>query len=449
MTSTTDRAMTVSASIPDAESTDEGRLPFGWDLVPLEQICTFASGGTPSKNRPEFWNGNVPWASPKDLKVARLRDTEDHISPAGLRAGSSLAPAHAVLVVVRGMILVRDIPMTLTEVPIAFNQDLKAVIPGDRVNPEYLLYAMLAFKANLFQRIGRSAHGTRTLLSNELAEFCIPVAPLDEQKRIAAILSLVKRAIATEEKAIAAIRELRTATLTQVFTKGLRGESKHETEIGPLPRSWGLRPLAELREFLQYGTSEKCDYAADGNPVLRIPNIVDGHIDYRDLKRCRLDAGVAASLRLERGDVLFIRTNGVRERVGTCAVYDGEPEEALFASYLIRARPKRSILNPRYLQYYTATAVGMSFLSGRSSPAADGKFNINMKNIDSVLVPVPAIDEQDEIVGLLQKIEASGRHHLRTRTVLTELFNALLKKLLSGGIRVDDVEVDVSRVAAA
>ena len=93
----------------------------------------------------------------------------------------------------------------------------------------------------------------------------------------------------------------------------------------------------------------------------------------------------------------------MRERVGTCAVYEGQPQKALFASYLIRARLKTAELDPHFLQYFTATSAGLAQLGRRASPAADGKFNINTKTINAVLVPTPKITEQKEIAAILQR----------------------------------------------
>ena len=208
-----------------------------------------------------------------------------------------------------------------------------------------------------------------------------------------------------------------------------------------------MRPLEELREFLQYGTSAKCDYSKAGNPVLRIPNIVDGRIDSHDLKRCTLTAKEVDSLVLEDGDVLFIRTNGVRERVGSCAIYHGQPALSLFASYLIRARLKKDELNPDYFQYFSNTPVSRAQLAGRASPAADGKFNVNTKHIGSVLVPLPKEpEEQREIVNILQAIDRKIALHERKRASTQDLFQTLLYKLMTGEIRVADLDIDVSEV---
>jgi type I restriction enzyme S subunit len=195
-----------------------GPIPESWELLQLEQVCSFVSGGTPSKARPEFWNGKIPWASPKDLKRPRLFDVQDHISEEGLADGSTLVPAKSLLVVIRGMILMRDVPVALAEVPMAFNQDLKAIIPSERIAADYLLYAFEALKGMLFQKIGRSAHGTRTLFSSELASFFTPIPSKEEQHEIAYILRTLDQKISVYERKHGSLRELFKTLLNQLMT---------------------------------------------------------------------------------------------------------------------------------------------------------------------------------------------------------------------------------------
>jgi len=167
------------------KETEIGLVPESWEVVPLSEVCQFLSGGTPSKQNPEFWQGSIPWVSPKDMKRPRLQDAQDHISQEGLESGSKLAPAGSVLVVVRGMILAKTVPVALAEVPVAINQDMKAIVPGPKLSSDYLLYALEAFRENLFKRVGRSGHGTCTLMGHEVAAFKIPFPSLQEQNRIA------------------------------------------------------------------------------------------------------------------------------------------------------------------------------------------------------------------------------------------------------------------------
>lgn len=320
----------------------------------------------------------------------------------------------------------------------------------DEVVPRFYMYYLQAG----FTQLGiYEGAGNKTTIPNlsrsRLAVLQVPEPDRTQHAKIAAILLKVQRAMETEEKLIATARELKRSVMDQLFTRGLGNEPQKQTDIGSLPESWEAREFEGMREFLQYGTSTKCGYHGKGNPVIRIPNIVDGKITTGDLKWCELTDREVSSLSLADGDVLFIRTNGVRERVGTCSVYHGQPANALFASYLIRARLKADVLNADFFQYYSMTPAGASCLAGRASPAADGKYNINTKNIDSVLVPLPPSDrrhEQDEIVRVLKVIDCKISVHERKRDSWQDLFKTLLHELMTGQIRVDELDIDTSEV---
>jgi type I restriction enzyme S subunit len=204
------------------KQTDIGPIPQSWEVVTLEEVCSFLSGGTPSKKNAEFWVGSIPWVSPKDLKRPRLTDVVDHISDAALADGSVLAPAGSVFVVIRGMILARDVPVALAEVPMAFNQDTKAIIPGSRVVPDFLLYALEAFKRNLFQKVGRSAHGTMTLMSSEIARFLIPLPDGETQKQIADAIHVTERKAESHWRKHAALSGLFRTLLHELMTARVR-----------------------------------------------------------------------------------------------------------------------------------------------------------------------------------------------------------------------------------
>jgi type I restriction enzyme S subunit len=169
------------------KETEIGLVPESWEVVPLSAICSFLSGGTPSKQNPNFWQGSIPWVSPKDMKRPRLSDAQDHISEEALQSGSKLAPAGSVLVVVRGMILAKTVPVALAQAPMAINQDMKAIVPGPRLRPDFLLYALETLRDSLFKRVGRSGHGTCTLMGHEVAAFKIPLPSNVEQNTIAGV----------------------------------------------------------------------------------------------------------------------------------------------------------------------------------------------------------------------------------------------------------------------
>lgn len=263
-----------------------------------------------------------------------------------------------------------------------------------------------------------------------------------EQVDIARVLRLVESALETQEQQVAAWEACKRAAMRALFTKGLRGEAQKETEIGTIPESWDVVEFADVRERLQYGTSTRCTYDPTEFPVLRIPNIEPGRVNASDIKFGTLRKDEAQRYLLKDGDLIFIRTNGVIERLGACAVFAGEPKGALFASYLIRAQLKLDRLDPYFAAHFYGSELGTSIVAGRATPAADGKYNLNTGTIDSLPLPLPpTVDEQREIVTVLDAIDRKIDLHRRKRAVLDELFKALLHKLMTGEIRVSDLDL--------
>jgi type I restriction enzyme S subunit len=210
------------------KQTEIGPIPESWELVPLSDYCRFQSGGTPSKKNPEFWDGTIPWVSPKDMKRPRLDDVTDHITQEGLECGSKLAPAGSVFVVVRGMILAKTVPVALAEVPMAINQDMKAIVASSKLCPDFLLYALETFRGNLFKKVGRSGHGTATLKSNEISEFKIPLPDMKTQLEVANAIQNLETKAELHNRKCGQLQDLFRALLHELMTAKIR---VHDLEL--------------------------------------------------------------------------------------------------------------------------------------------------------------------------------------------------------------------------
>lgn len=199
-------------------------LSDGWRLMPLKHLVTVMGGATPSKDREDFWTGDIPWVSPKDMKTDVITDVPDHVSPAAL-AGSAIQmiPEQAVLIVVRGMILARLIPVCRLGVAATINQDMKALFPNTKViRGNYLQRMLQGFGDVLMSFIEEAAHGTKKLRSDALFGLKFPVPPLEQQKQI---VERYEAARSTAEKiedatcaSIDRLREYRAALITSAVT---------------------------------------------------------------------------------------------------------------------------------------------------------------------------------------------------------------------------------------
>ena len=184
-----------------------GTIPADWEVVRLGDVGEWYSGGTPSKSRPDYWSGSLPWVSPKDMKVRELRTLADYISEEGAGAGSRTVPPETVLVVVRGMILAKSFPLAITRVQCAFNQDMRALICGDGFDAEYVLSALEWRRPVLLNLPTPSTHGTMRVVSEDLYNVNIPVPSLQEQ---IAIRQIIAEAAAYEQQSRDALQKLRT-----------------------------------------------------------------------------------------------------------------------------------------------------------------------------------------------------------------------------------------------
>ncbi len=164
---------------------------------PLGELVRVQGGGTPSKANPTYWAGNVPWVSPKDMKRWEIDDSEDHISATATQeSAAKVVRAGAILIVTRGMILVRTVPVGRLTVDAAINQDMKA-LHATEIDAEYLLFALRARNRGLLALVAKSTHDTRKLETDKLLAFPVPVPSREEQIAVVAYLKKLRDTLAT------------------------------------------------------------------------------------------------------------------------------------------------------------------------------------------------------------------------------------------------------------
>jgi len=168
-------------------------VPRGWRRRDLGAVATFLSGGTPSKARADFWEGEIPWVSSGELTELRIDDASLHVTEEAVQAGSRLVPAGTILGVVRGMSLAREFRLAMTSRTVCFNQDLKAIVAGPEVEADYLFHALVAQRDAIRDRAGEASHGTKKLDTPVLAATPILVPPPALQRAFAEIVVPMNR----------------------------------------------------------------------------------------------------------------------------------------------------------------------------------------------------------------------------------------------------------------
>ena len=160
-------------------------LPRGWVNVRFSDFGTWIGGGTPSKANPRFWNGLIPWVSPKDMKTKVIRETIDGITEdAVYNSAAKRVPPGSVLIVTRSGILAHTLPVAVTAVESTLNQDLKALALPDGIVSDYVAWGLRAFEQRILDTCRKGGTTVHSIEMPSLAAFEFPIAPTNEQRRI-------------------------------------------------------------------------------------------------------------------------------------------------------------------------------------------------------------------------------------------------------------------------
>ena len=235
----------------------------------------------------------------------------------------------------------------------------------------------------------------------KLKDIPIILPPLNEQQRIVNVIeslfAKLDEAKQLIQNTIDKFEQNKMAILHKAFSGELTAKWREENNIDL--SSWQKKSIAELCKSLKYGTAKKSSKTGSV-AVLRMGNLQHGEIDWSDLVYTDDEEDIK-KYSLSAGDVLFNRTNGSADLVGKTSIYRGE-YPAIYAGYLIKLDYGKELVG-EYLNYIMNSKMARNYcLHVKNSGAS--QFNINAKKIGAFVIPVPTIEEQQEIVNILDKV---------------------------------------------
>jgi type I restriction enzyme, S subunit len=199
-----------------------GRIPVEWKSCPLGEIGSWFSGGTPSKADIRFWNGGVPWVCPKDMKQFEISSTIDTISDYAIETGVRLMPIGSVYIVIRGMILAHTFPVGYGATPMAFNQDIKAVVTREDVEGRYLTYWLDSHSSDFLKLTTTATHGTKRFDIDDLFGVEIGVPLPEEQNEILHVLDQLRSNTERTKEHAKKLSSLKIALMQDLLTGKVR-----------------------------------------------------------------------------------------------------------------------------------------------------------------------------------------------------------------------------------
>ena len=222
----------------------------------------------------------------------------------------------------------------------------------------------------------------------------VPMPSLDEQRCI------VRRIRECMER-IDEIRRLREEGIRE--SKAIESAIFHDFlhDDRGVPR-WSVVLLGDLTKSSRYGISSRANLEPMGVPILRMGNIVDGYLDFSNLKYVELPDGKKGKYLLRPGDVLINRTNSL-ELVGKAATFDRQDGEWIFASYLVRIQVDTKRVLPEFVTATINGRMGREYVL-RTARRAIGMVNINAKEMEGFPISLPPLDVQRELVDRLAEV---------------------------------------------
>lgn len=213
---------------PDALMKDSGiewigQIPEYWDVAALKRVATPSTGATPSKANPQYWEGDIPWFSSKDIKSDYLFDSEDHISQQAVEeCGLTVHDENSVIICARSGILRHTFPVSVLKCKGTINQDLRVLETSAAIDPEFLMYYLHGMNntiVTLYQKVGATVE---SIEMEWLLYLPVALPPVEEQKQIAdyivARCNEIDGQIAANEVSVTKLKEYRQSIIYEAVT---------------------------------------------------------------------------------------------------------------------------------------------------------------------------------------------------------------------------------------
>lgn len=314
------------------------------------------------------------------------------------------------------------------------------VIDKLRIFPKYLFFYLLNFyyqgKTNDIQN---RTTGIRNLDFSKYKQISLPLPPLPEQQKIAAVLTAVQEAKEKTQAVIDATKVLKKSMMKHLFTYGPVSPEEaanvqlKETEIGKMPEDWEVVKLGEIFD-IQQGKQLSAKESKEGKikkPFLRTSNLNWGHIDISSVDEMYFTLEELKKLKLESGDILVCEGGDI----GRTALYRGELAECAYQNHLHRLRPKKNNVDEECFVFWMDHAINQKKMYTHSANRTTIP-NLSSSRLKEFIFPLPPLPVQQKIASFLSAIDAKIEAEENKKQALEDLFKTLLHNLMTAKIRV-------------
>ncbi len=396
-----------------------------WTYRPLGELVSFASGGTPSKKRDDYWGGTIPWISAKTLKTENIDTSDLFITEEGLKAGSKIAPKGSILLLTRGSGLFNGIPIARVEKDVAFNQDIKCLDSYGEVENEFIFYWLLSQKDYLMAKVGVTGIGAGKFDLDFLQKLMIPIPSERERKSIVGFASSISEKIRCNAKVNDNLEQQAVALFKSWFVDfSLFG--------GTVPENWEDTTLENITTLITRGIAPK--YSDNSDQTVVNQKCIRNHTIDLSLARTHTPKAINEKW-LKFGDLLINSTGD--GTLGRVAQVWFTPKALTVDSHVTIVRPAREelifyiglwgILHEKEIESLHTGSTGQTELP-----------RDRVKMLKLLLPDDSSLSRFNSIIAPMAPTIISNQEENQK---LASLRDTLLPKLMSGEIDVSNIQL--------
>ena len=386
----------------------------------IGEICHFLNGGTPGRDKPEYFSGTIPWITGADIDGPTVLAARDHITQNAIdESATNLVPKGTVLLVTRTSVG----KVARAGMPLCFSQDITAIIPNTRsLDPQYLMHFLSTQSGHLkrFQR-GATIKGiTRDVVEN----LHIPLPPMEEQRRIAAILD---KADALRQKRRLALQKL--DSLTQSIFLDMFGDPVANELSFPIVPVSSFVSHFETGKSIATNEDEKVDSPFR---VLKVSAVTSN--DYRPEESKPIPESYLPpeSHFVKSGDLLFSRAN-TTDLVGATAYVARAEKNRLLPDKIWRFIWRDVAKIEPLFVWFLFRQPSIRRAIGQLATGTSGSMkNISQEKVMKIRVGLPSLVKQKRFAGAVSLWMQSREKMCRSKAMLDENFSSLQHRAFRG-----------------
>ncbi|MBS3955069.1 MAG: restriction endonuclease subunit S [Methylomicrobium sp.] len=393
-----------------------------WPIIKISDFCKTGSGGTPSRKNPEFYGGSIPWVKSGELRESLINTTSEFITEQAVEKSSAkIVPAGAILLAMYGATVGR---MAILGINAATNQAVCNIIPDEKLAFNKYVYYALLNKVHFF--LDNAVGGAQPNISQGIIkDVKIPLPPLTEQKRIAAILDKADSLRRKNQQAIQLADQFLRAVFLDLFGDPVTN-----------PKGWDVRELKNGLISIKSGWSangESIPCNSEQLGVLKISAVTSGVFKATENKYVP-SVTIPKNKALifpKKGDLLFSRAN-MRELVAATCIVPENNENVFLPDKLWKVETNKEKLLPEFLHYSIQQPIFRDLLTSQATGTSGSMLNISKAKFEECDIIFPDISSQKKFAEIYWKIQNVFSKLNLSSVYSFDGFNSLSQKAFAG-----------------